>query len=92
MEAMKQAACGAIDDDSQALAELSHDIWSNPEIFYQEKHAHDVLTAFLEGRGFKVDRHFVLVRCVAFIGSLLCCEVTPGEVAQPDETLFTGSR
>ncbi|KAK2158494.1 hypothetical protein NP493_1792g00012, partial [Ridgeia piscesae] len=43
-----------------ALAELSHDIWSHPEICYQEKHAHDVLTAFLEGRGFKVDRHFVL--------------------------------
>ena len=63
MEAMKQAACSAIDDESQALAELSHDIWSHPEICYQEKHAHDVLTAFLEGRGFKVDRHFVLVRC-----------------------------
>ena len=61
MDAMKQAACGAIDNHSQALAELSHDIWSHPEIAYKEKHAHDVLTSFLEGRGFSVDRHFVLV-------------------------------
>ena len=58
---MKDAACSNIDDHSEALSELSHDIWSHPEIFYQEKHAHDVLTSFLETRGFTVDKHFVLV-------------------------------
>ena len=61
MDAMKDVACSHIDDHSQALSELSHDIWSHPEIFYQEKHAHDVLTSFLEKRGFTVDKHFVLV-------------------------------
>ena len=73
MDAMKDAACSNIDDHSEALSELSHDIWSHPEIFYQEKHAHDVLTSFLETRGFTVDKHFVLVcnvsleiHCVTF--------------------------
>ena len=61
MDAMKDAACSNIDDHSEALSELSHDIWSHPETFYQEKHAHDVLTSFLETRGFTVDKHFVLV-------------------------------
>lgn len=61
MEALaKKAAVDAIDSSASALKELSSDIWSHPELDYQEEHAHAVLTQFLEDRGFKVERHFSL--------------------------------
>ncbi|KAJ7764548.1 hypothetical protein DFH07DRAFT_811620 [Mycena maculata] len=42
------------------LRKLSLDIHGHPELAYEEKHAHDVGTAFMEGRGFKVTKHYHL--------------------------------
>ncbi|KAI0767284.1 hypothetical protein C8Q74DRAFT_1279382 [Fomes fomentarius] len=47
----------ALDED---LHELSKDIHDHPELMFEEYHAHDVLTAFVEKHGFQVTRHYLL--------------------------------
>ncbi|KAF8065234.1 hypothetical protein FPV67DRAFT_1782182 [Lyophyllum atratum] len=47
------------DLDSQ-LRELSLDIHAHPEIRFEERHAHDVLTAFMTKHGFEVTKHYHL--------------------------------
>ncbi|GLB39888.1 putative peptidase dimerisation domain containing protein [Lyophyllum shimeji] len=42
------------------LRELSLDIHSHPEIRFEERHAHDVLTAFMEKHGFEVTKNYHL--------------------------------
>ncbi|KAH9994553.1 aminoacylase 1-like protein 2 [Russula compacta] len=44
----------------QDLRLLSLDIHSHPELKFQEKYAHDVLTAFMEKHGWDVERHYHL--------------------------------
>ena len=56
----KRKAVAAIERDSALLRELSSEIWSHPELAFQEKHAHALLTRFLEERGFRVEREFTL--------------------------------
>ncbi|KAF6832528.1 hypothetical protein CMUS01_06894 [Colletotrichum musicola] len=46
----------AIDDRNDGLKTINKEIWENPEIAYQEVHAHKVLTDYLEEQGFKVTR------------------------------------
>ena len=57
---LKQAALEAIDARIDDLQVLSSDIWNHPEVAFQEKHAHKVLTKFLEESGFQVERSFGL--------------------------------
>jgi len=45
---------------NQELRVLSLDIHGHPELGFQEKHAHDVLTAFMEQHGWDVTRHYHL--------------------------------
>ncbi len=45
-----------IDDASDALRALSVSIHEQPELAFEERHAHATLTSFLEERGFAVDR------------------------------------
>jgi len=45
---------------SQELRLLSLDIHGHPELGFQEKHAHDVLTAFMEQHSWDVKRHYHL--------------------------------
>lgn len=45
---------------NQELRVLSLDIHGHPELGFQEKHAHDVLTAFMEQHGWDVKRHYHL--------------------------------
>lgn len=56
----KRHAISAIEANASALKELSSSIWSHPELAFQEKHAHALLTQFLEERGFQVERQFSL--------------------------------
>jgi len=44
----------------QELRSLSIDIHSHPELKFQEKYAHDVLTAFMEKHGWNVEKHYHL--------------------------------
>lgn len=46
----------AIDAASEALRALSLDIHSNPELNFEEHHAHKVLTDYLDSEGFEVVR------------------------------------
>lgn len=46
----------AIDEASAALRELSMEIHSHPELNFEEHHAHQVLTDYLDGEGFEVVR------------------------------------
>lgn len=57
---MRDEAKGKIDSASAELNALSHDLWSHPETPYNEFHAHDLLTTFLEHNGFEVERNFIL--------------------------------
>ncbi|OBR11117.1 Aminobenzoyl-glutamate utilization protein B [Colletotrichum higginsianum IMI 349063] len=46
----------AIDAKNDGLRTINTEIWENPEIGYQEVHAHKVLTDYLEEQGFNVTR------------------------------------
>ncbi|KAJ8037856.1 Peptidase M20 domain-containing protein 2 [Holothuria leucospilota] len=57
---MEKIACERIDSASEELNAISQDLWSNPELAFEEHHAHDLLTAFLEKEGFEVQRQYIL--------------------------------
>ena len=42
VESLKKVACDAIDHASGELNEVSQEIWKNPELNFEEKHAHQV--------------------------------------------------
>ncbi|MGE0599503.1 MAG: M20 family metallopeptidase [Dehalococcoidia bacterium] len=46
----------AIDEASEQLRAISLDIHSHPELNFEEYHAHDALTTYLDGEGFEVVR------------------------------------
>lgn len=48
LELLKLRAAERIDEAAERLAALSHAIWSEPELAYEEHHAHRVLTRFFE--------------------------------------------
>ena len=54
--AMKQRVQETIDGVSEDLRALSLDIHEHPELNYEEVHAHQVLTDYLEQQGFDVER------------------------------------
>ena len=54
VDALKERAKEAIDECAGELYDLSHDIWEHPELGHEEHHAHDIITQFLERKGFQV--------------------------------------
>ncbi|MEO6398515.1 MAG: M20 family metallopeptidase [Tepidiformaceae bacterium] len=56
LERAKSVAEGAIDAASSDLRAISLSIHATPELNYQEHHAHALLTSYLEGQGFAVER------------------------------------
>ena len=54
----KVATNTAIDACRDELQELNSEIWRQPELSFQEYKAHDLLTLFLERKGFAVDRDY----------------------------------
>ena len=55
---LKLAASSCIDSCGEELRDLSREIWNNPEVDFKEHKAHEVLTNFLEGKGFSVERSY----------------------------------
>ena len=55
---LKEAASSAVDSCCGELAHLSAQIWRNPELGFREEMAHQLLTDFLEQKGFRVERAF----------------------------------
>ena len=56
---LQEAASDAIDQAAEDLHGLSQDIWAHPELNYEEHHAHQVLTDFLEKYNFPVERNYI---------------------------------
>ena len=56
---LKAKSVKEIEKHSQDLKKVSVEIWSNPELNYNEHKAHAVLTNFLEGKGFNVERSYL---------------------------------
>ncbi|GFT87177.1 peptidase M20 domain-containing protein 2, partial [Nephila pilipes] len=52
--------CSVIDREKEFLNSVSRDIWSTPELAYEEFHAHDVLTDALKQYGFQVEKQYKL--------------------------------
>ncbi|NXG34341.1 P20D2 protein, partial [Dromaius novaehollandiae] len=46
LEKLKQRACESVELNAARLGALSHDIWSRPELAYEEHQAHDAMTRF----------------------------------------------
>lgn len=55
-ETAKKRAAAAIEAAAADLREISLSIHSQPELNFEEHHAHAVLTKYLEGQGFEVTR------------------------------------
>ncbi|KAG8685545.1 hypothetical protein FRC11_010428 [Ceratobasidium sp. 423] len=49
----------AIDESNKSLRELSLQIHDHPELSWDVKYAHDVLTQLVESQGFQVTRHYL---------------------------------
>ena len=60
IETLKKVASEAIDKAADDLNTLSQDIWSHPELCFEEKYSHDALCNFLEKYGFSVERQYVV--------------------------------
>ena len=56
LEAVKDRMVAEVDRLADVLLEASHSIHEHPELAFEEHHAHDVLTAILEGEGLAVER------------------------------------
>uniref|UniRef100_UPI0037E91793 xaa-Arg dipeptidase-like n=1 Tax=Semicossyphus pulcher TaxID=241346 RepID=UPI0037E91793 len=58
---LKQRLCCCIDESAEKLRSLSQDIWSCPELAYEETKSHDRLVEFFsQETGWRVDSHFKL--------------------------------
>lgn len=61
LEGLKQRLSCRIDEEKTKLHSLSKDIWSHPELAYEERKAHDRLVEFFRlEEGWNVDSHFKL--------------------------------
>ena len=58
MAELKHVASAAIDGCRDELQQLSDEIWRQPELGFKEHKAHDLLTSFLERKGFAVERGY----------------------------------
>lgn len=54
---LKTRLHGLVDQHTEQLLAVSHDIWANPELCFEEHHAHDVLVDALDGAGLAVEAH-----------------------------------
>jgi amidohydrolase len=55
-DALKQLVCDEVDRRSDLLLEASHRIHADPELGFEEHHAHDLLTSILEDSGLETER------------------------------------
>ncbi|MEZ5216892.1 MAG: hypothetical protein R2715_09995 [Ilumatobacteraceae bacterium] len=54
---LKRRVCAEVDRLAGSLVAASRSIHAHPELAYQERHAHDVLTDLLEREGLTPERH-----------------------------------
>ena len=56
-EQAKARAVEVVDELAEELCGISHEIWDNPELCFEESFAHDRLCESLEHHGLATDRH-----------------------------------
>ncbi|XP_013785248.1 peptidase M20 domain-containing protein 2-like isoform X1 [Limulus polyphemus] len=49
-----------IETEKEKFDAISKEVWRNPELRFEERHAHNLLADALEQEGFKVQRHYIL--------------------------------
>ena len=59
---LKQRAISEIEKHSDELNKLGEEVWKNPELGYEEYKAHDLLTNYLERKGFDVVRSYLGIK------------------------------
>lgn len=59
-DSLAQIATDAVDSSAELLDRIQGDIWTHPELRFEEKKAHDLLTEELRKAGFDVTPSFVL--------------------------------
>ena len=59
---LKTIASTSIDSSCHELKTVSNELWMHPELGYEEYKAHDLLTNFLEKKGFTVERSFTGIK------------------------------
>eukprot|EP00731_Ephydatia_muelleri_P028957 Em0020g601a len=59
---LKQLACSLVDSHKDELFALSDAIWKEPELGFEEFKAHQLLTDYLEKKGFVVERSYTGVK------------------------------
>ncbi len=57
LEEAKVRLCAEIDRRTDVLLDASHEIHAHPELNFEERFAHDLLTGILEGEGLDTTRH-----------------------------------
>ena len=57
VEALKQAVCDRVDELADDLIHASREIHAHPELNFQERFAHDLLTNMINTHGLNVTRH-----------------------------------
>ena len=60
LRGLKEIALRTIDNFAPELFQLNQKIWRNPELGYEEKYAHELLTTFFSDKGFEVTKHHTL--------------------------------
>eukprot|EP00794_Sanderia_malayensis_P020170 gene20170-22145_t len=75
----------AIDQNAEALNAISQNIWAKPELQLEEKHAHEVLTTYLEAQGFKVSKQTPLETAfIARTGNIADGGINVGVICEYD--------
>ncbi|XP_065913319.1 xaa-Arg dipeptidase-like [Dysidea avara] len=59
MAELKARAIAEIEKYTDECKKISEEIWNNPELDFNEHKAHTLLTNFLEGKGFHVERSYL---------------------------------
>ena len=59
---LKATTDTTFDGCKQEQYELSNEIWKNPEVQFEEYKAHELLTNFLEKKGFTVERSYTGIK------------------------------
>ncbi len=57
LDAIKDRLVAEIDKRADVLVDASHEIHAHPELGFEERFAHDVLTGILESEGLQLERH-----------------------------------
>ena len=73
---LKQRAISEIEKYSDELNKLGEEVWKNPELAYEEYKAHNLLTDYLERKGFDVVR--------SYLGFKTAFKATFGSDAKPN--------